>query len=253
MEHLTIFIYGLLTLTGIVAGIVDTIAGSGGIITVPVLLAVGLSPVYALGTNKLQESVGQIVATRHFMKTGGIQLQPIITVGVSTIMGASFGAILVQLIHEDLLQKIIPILLMAILIYSIFSKRLFTGQDTPRMALVPFALVFGLGIGFYNGFFGPGTGSLWTAAFLYFMAMSMTQATMYAKPANLSCNLIALIWFVMSRHVLYGAAIALMTGQVIGAHIGAKLVINKGSQLIKPFFIVVVTLLTADLLYKGFY
>ena len=253
MDHLSIFVYGLLGLTGIAAGVVDTIAGSGGIITIPVLLMMGVSPLYALGTNKLQEPIGQIVATRRFLRTGEIQLQPIIIVTIFSILGASMGAFLVQIIRNDWLQKIAPILLTLILLYSILSCQLFAKQNKQRMTFIPFAFVFGLCIGFYNGFFGPGTGSLWADAFLYFLAMNVKQATMYAKPANLSCNLIALIWFVMSHHVLYGVAVALMLGQGIGAHIGAKLVIENGNQLVKPFFIIVIMLLTLDLLYKSFH
>jgi len=238
-------------LTGTIAAIVDCIAGSGGLITVPVLLVMGVSPIYALGTNKLQEPVGQIIATRRFFRTGELSWAFIATIAACSVVGVSLGVVLVQSLHEALLQKILPILLMLIIIYSISSKGLLSSQLHSKLTITSFSFIFGFGVGFYNGFFGPGTGLLWTAAFIYFLAMDVRLATMYAKPANLCCNMIALVWFLLHGTVLYKAAGALMIGGVAGSCVGSHLVIKKGKRVVKPFFIVMTLLLTTDLFIKA--
>ncbi|HJN38370.1 MAG TPA: TSUP family transporter [Gammaproteobacteria bacterium] len=250
MLQFTYFEYFFLVVAGVVASIIDTIVGSGGIVVVPALLAMGVSPLVALGTNKLQEPAGQLVATLRFIRTGELHWKIIFSVGVCSLMGASCGAILVQLIHNDILDKIIPLFLMLVLIYSVFSDKLFTEHDNKKLNLFSFSLVFGLFIGFYNGFFGPGTGLLFTAALISFFAMDLRLATMYAKPANLCCNVISLIWFVKNGNVHYFAALALMFGGVLGSIIGAHLVIKKGAPLIKPIFIAILFLLTMHLFWE---
>lgn len=235
---------------GAAAGMIDSIAGSGGILTVPALLALGISPVYALGTNKLQESIGQIVATYYFHHSHELHFRIIVITAIFTAIGAGIGATVVQTVHADLLKKIIPALIMLVLVYHIFSGKLFSEHVSARLSLMTFALLFGVGIGFYSGFFGPGTGSLCAALFLFFLSMNMKQATMHAKPINLMCNLVALIWFVIQRHVLFSLAISMSMGQIVGASLGAQWVITKGDFFVKRFFMIIVILLAMSLLYR---
>lgn len=241
----------LLGFIGIAAGIIDSVAGSGGMLTVPALLALGIPPVYALGTNKLQESVGQIVATHRFYRSGELQFRIIMITAIFTAIGASIGATVVQMVHADLLRKIIPALIMLVLVYHILSGKFFSERVSARLTLIAFALLFGIGIGFYSGFFGPGTGSLCAALFLFFLSMNMKQATMHAKPINLICNLVALIWFVIQRHVLFSLVIPMSAGQIVGASLGAQWVIKKGDFFVKRFFMIIVILLTMILLYQS--
>jgi len=252
MLHYSFIEYIYLFLSGIVASTIDSIAGSGGIITVPVLLSIGAPPIVALGTNKLQEPIGQFIATWRFIKTGELRWKLIIYICGFSIAGVSAGVLSVQLIHSGYLQRLLPILLMLALIYIVFSRKLFVYQTKPKMPFILFSIIFGSSIGFYNGFFGPGTGLLWTTSFIYFLSMNLRLATMYAKPANLCCNIIALVWFIIAGHVLYKAAFVLGLGGIVGSLIGAKVVIEKGTRLIKPVFIVMMLLLTTNLLLKAF-
>lgn len=252
MLHLPLLIDLLLAFTGIAGGLVDSIAGGGGIVTLPVLLAVGLSPISALGTNRMQGAIGELVATRQFIKSGQLQYHILLSVALFTMIGASVGTITVQLIHIVMLKKLIPLLLLLVVVYSLFSGRLLVQRNKPRCSVQVFALLCGLGLGFYNGFFGPGVGSLWITAFLCFLAMDLRLASMHAKPVNLVGNLVSLAWFASQGHVVYTAALALGAGQIIGASVGARLVIHRGAKFIKPVFIAVVVVIILQQLYRGF-
>ena len=212
MPHLSLLIYILLGFTGIVGGLVDSIAGGGGVVTLPVMLSLGIPPLLALGTNRMQGAIGELVATRQFIKSGELNYRILWRVALFTVIGASLGTIAVQLVQVTILHKIIPVLLLVVVLYSIFSGRLFVQQGKPRMPVAIFALLCGLCLGFYNGFFGPGVGSFWVAAFLFFLAMDLRQASMHAKPINLVGNVISLIWFASQGHVFYTAALALGAG-----------------------------------------
>lgn len=225
-------------------------AGGGGIVTLPVMLSVGIPPLSALGTNRMQGAIGELVATRHFIRSGELDWRILLPVGLFALIGASCGTITVQLVHVAVLRKVIPILLLAAVVYSIFSGRLFIEQTKPRLSVLAFALLCGLCLGFYNGFFGPGVGSFWVVAFLFFMAMDLRRASMHAKPVNLVGNIVSFSWFASQGHVYYVAALALGAGQVVGASIGARLVIYKGAKFIKPVFITVVILIVVQLILK---
>ncbi|MEJ2041402.1 MAG: TSUP family transporter [Desulfosarcinaceae bacterium] len=244
--------YLLLTVTGLVAGFVDSIAGGGGLISLPVLLSVGLPPQVALGTNKLQGSFGTLSAVVNYMNKGKTPFRDI-RLGVPfTLLGAATGAWAIQRLNPALLNRLIPILLFAVLIYTFFAKTL--GYEK-REALLPrglFYLIFGTSLGFYDGFFGPGTGSFWTAALLLCLGLEMTQATGLTKVMNFTSNVVALAVFVLGGHVLYSAGLCMAAGQAFGARIGSNLAIVNGARFIRPFFLSIVFLTLARMLYTTY-
>lgn len=223
-----------------IAGLVDAIAGGGGLITVPALLAVGLPPQMALGTNKLQASFGSGSAMFHFIRAGRINLRDCIGGVIWTGIGAGLGAWAVQLLDPGLLRPLIPWLLAAIAIYTLLTPKL--GQDDihTRWSSGPFYLVFGISIGFYDGFLGPGTGSFWAMAFMLVLGYSLVRATAYTKVMNFTSNATALLFFLLAGQVQIVVGLVMGVGQFLGARIGARLVIRKGASFVRPVFITMV-------------
>jgi uncharacterized protein len=239
----------LLFLTGLVAGFVDSIAGGGGLITLPVLLTFGLDPGQALGTNKLQAVFGSGSATWHYARAGTVDLKDCGRGFLLSLGGATLGTLSVQLMDPSFLRRAIPLLLVAVAIYTILKPQLGAEDLHPRMARGSFDLLFGLGLGFYDGFFGPGTGTFWTMAFMLGLGFNMTRATGYAKVMNFASNAGSLAFFLPGGHVFYGAGLVMGVGQLIGAKLGSQMVIRRGTRFIRPIFITVVLAITLKLLY----
>ncbi|MDD2310034.1 MAG: TSUP family transporter [Desulfuromonadaceae bacterium] len=235
-----------------VAGLVDSIAGGGGLITVPVLMGIGLPPQVALGTNKLQASFGSGSAMLHFVRAGTVQLSDCWSGIFWTAIGAALGVWGVQLLDAASLKQLIPWLLAAIAIYTLLSPRLGAEDSHARMKAGLFYLLFGLSIGFYDGFFGPGTGSFWTMALMMLLGYSMMRATATTKVMNFTSNFVALIFFLSVGQVRFVEGIVMGVGQFMGARVGSKMVIKRGTAFIRPVFITMVLLLVGRMIYQNF-
>ncbi len=159
-------VLGILFAVALLAGFIDSIAGGGGLLTVPALLAVGLPPAQALATNKLQSVGGSFSASLYFIRRGAVNLkQQKLTIAL-TLVGSMLGAILVQYMRADILRQILPLLVIGIGVYFLLTPRLGVVDQQRRLSALPFALIAGGGIGFYDGFFGPGAGSFYALAFV---------------------------------------------------------------------------------------
>ncbi len=234
-----------------IAGLIDSIAGGGGLITIPALLGIGLPPQVALGTNKLQACFGSGSAMLHFIRAGQIRLQDCVSGIIWTAVGAGLGVLAVQILDPGMLRLIMPWLLGIIALYTLFSPRLGQEDIHARWSAGYFYFIFGLVIGFYDGFLGPGTGSFWAMAFMLLLGYSMVRATAYTKVMNFTSNVVALFFFMMVGQVHILEGIVMGVGQFIGARIGARLVILKGSVFIRPVFITMVLLLLAKLVLQN--
>lgn len=252
IELMNQYFFPILFLTGFAAGTVDAIAGGGGLITVPVLLSLGIPPHVVLGTNKLQSLFGTAVATYRYHKQGWLQREGLILGLIFSFIGAVIGSVSSQYIQSDILKKVIPLLLLFVLIYTIFTPKLGMNQEKPKMKESSFYFVFGTLLGFYDGFLGPGTGSFWVFMLVYFLGHSLVKATAYTKIFNLNTNITAMICFAIGNNIDYKIGFCMAIGQVLGGHLGAHLAIKKGLQLIRPIFIVVVSLTIATLVYKNY-
>src|SRR3990167_4090631 len=241
-----------LGLAGLIAGTIDTLAGGGGLIALPAILLIGIPPAVALGTNKLQSIVGELNASIHFLHHGKIKIQSILLGIIFSGTGAILGAIIVRHIHPTLLNKFIPFLTLSILIYVSFANKFIQPAQSPRLSKNLFFLIFGLLIGFYNGFFGPGTGSFWVVALMYFLSFDLKQATLHGKPLNLSGNIASVIYFIAVGLINYQCVAVMAVGQIIGSLIGARLVMKQGAKIIKPIFIVSVSIMTIMLFIKNY-
>jgi uncharacterized membrane protein YfcA len=244
--------FPLLFATGLAAGFVDSIAGGGGLITIPVLLGFGLEPAAALGTNKLQATFGSGSAAVHYTAAKAVSLAECGRGFVYTLIGAAFGSVAVQRIDPAFLRRAIPILLIAVAMYVLCKPKLGTEDRQPRMQRGWFDLIFGLGLGFYDGFFGPGTGTFWAMAYVLVLGFNLTRATAYTKVMNFASNICSLVFFLAGGKILFAMGLTMGIGQLVGARIGSRMVLARGTGLIRPVFLAVVIMLTLKLLYNSY-
>lgn len=253
LPDLTIQTYILLFLTGLCSGFVDSIAGGGGLIALPILFSIGLPPEIALGTNKLQGSFGTLSASYNYIKKGVVKFNESLYGILFTLIGSMLGAWTIQQMDAGFIQELVPVLLLFVFIYTLFSKDLGYGSATARMPQQLFFFLFGLGLGFYDGFFGPGTGSFWTAALLIILGLNMKKASGITRIMNFTSNIVALTVFVIGGKVLFSAGLCMAAGQVIGARAGSSLAIKKGVVFIRPVFLTVVFLTIVRLVYFTYF
>ena len=147
------------------------------------------------------------------------------------------------------LARIIPWFLGAILAYTIFRPQVGAYDHPAKLHPPAFFVLAGLGLGFYDGFFGPGVGSLWTISFILVLGQNFTRATGYTKIMNATSNVASLALFIPTHRVLYGAGAAMAAGQIVGARLGSGLVVKKGARFIRPIFLTIVALTLVRLLY----
>jgi uncharacterized membrane protein YfcA len=245
------WVYPILFLTGLAAGFVDSIAGGGGLITVPVLFSFGLPPKLALGTNKLQASFGSGSATWHYAEAGVVSPRECWLGVLFTIIGAPIGTWFVQSRDTDTLKRLIPILLLAIAGYMIFKPQLGEKDVHPRISARWFYPLAGLALGFYDGFLGPGTGSFWAMAFMLCLGFNLTKATGHTKVMNFASNVTSLAVFARAGQIDCAAGLVMGVGQLLGARFGSRMVVTRGARFIRPIFLAMVFALIAKLLYDA--
>lgn len=233
----------------LLAGLIDAIAGGGGLLTVPALLWSGLGPVEALATNKLQASFGSSTATFAFLRQGALDLRRSGLAVACTFLGASAGALLVQHLHPELLQRVIPVLLAGSAVYFLFSPRVADVDSHRRIGDGAFALTIGTTVGFYDGFFGPGTGTFFAAAFILLLGYNLRRATAHTKLLNFTSNIASLGWFVLGGYVAWKTGLVMALGQLIGAWTGSHLVLRHGGRVVRPLLVVISLAIAVKLLF----
>lgn len=245
------YYYVIFVSAGFLAGFVDSIAGGGGIITVPVLMASGMPPHVALATNKLQSSFGSFTASLNFIKKGFISLKELYLGVIFTFIGALLGAKLILLLDARVLNKIIPSMLILIFFYTLFNPKFGKKRTKSRVSVPVFFLIFGLLIGFYDGFFGPGTGTFWTIALVTLMGLNLKKATATTKLMNFTSNIVSLGVFIFSGNVLFFVGILMGFGQIAGAFVGSNMVMKRDISFIRGFFLFVVGVTILKLIYDS--
>jgi len=240
----------LAALTGValLAGFIDSIAGGGGLLALPALLAAGLPPVEALATNKLQGSFGTFTATLNFLHKGALDLRSLWSAVVCTFIGAAAGTLAVQALDPALLSRVIPLLLVGFALYFLFSPRVGDVDVRQRLHEHGFALSVGFGVGFYAGFFGPGTGSFFAFAFVALLGYNLRRATASTKLLNFTSNIASLFFFVLGGKVIWTLGLTMGTGQMAGAWLGSHLVLRHGTAVIRPVLVLVSLAITLRLL-----
>ena len=236
-------------LTGVVAGLIDTIVGGGGLINLPVLLSFNLSPIMALGTNRLQGCIGELTSSLKFFFSGHLPIKKIAFGFFVTIIGSALGSFFDEKIAINFLGYFIPFILLFLILFLLVEKKI-KKLNFPTMRP---AIFFGIVIGFYNGFFGPSTGTFWIMALASFLKLDLKQSIMRAKPLNFIGNLTSLIIFMSVGSVSYSISIAMGAGQIIGAYTAAHFVIKKDVKMIKNIFLILSIGLMLSAFHKIFY
>jgi len=250
--ELTLELAGLLFAVALAAGFIDAIAGGGGLLTIPALMWAGLSPTAALATNKLQACGGSFSATLYFVRKGFVNLRDMRSAIICAFIGSALGTVAVQQIDAAILQLLLPFLMLGIAGYFLFSKRISTEDRQRSISPSAFALTIGFGVGFYDGFFGPGTGSFYALGFVTLAGFGLAKATAHAKLLNFSTNVASLLFFALGGQVVWVLGFVMMGGQVLGALLGSRLVITKGADIIKPLVVSVSLVMSAKLLWDVF-
>lgn len=224
---------------GMLAGFVDAIAGGGGMIALPALLSAGLPPVAALATNKLQGSIGTAMAALTFWRRGLVSLRDLLPAMLLTFAGSLTGALVVKRLDVSLLDIAVPAALIGIALYFLFAPNLSDVDRTARLSFRHFVPVMGFALGFYDGVFGPGTGSFFAIGFVTLFGLGLTRASGNTKVLNLVSNLAALCVFISAGDVVWPAALAMAVGQIAGGYLGARTGIRFGAKVIRPLVVVV--------------
>ena len=248
----SLWFYPVLFLAGLFGGLIDSIAGGGGLITLPVALAVGMPPKVALGTNKFQASFGSFTATYYYIRHKVVNVREVRLGIVFTLIGAAAGAWAVQQIDSSILNQVIPFLLLVIVIYTLVTPKFGDVDRHPRASYTIFYVIAGVALGFYDGFFGPGVGSFWAMAIVFWLGANLTKATGITKVMNFTSNIISCLLFLSGGFVWFGAGVSMAVGQIIGARMGSRMVIRKGTALIRPLYIAIVIATTLKLLYNAY-
>ncbi|MFC4075317.1 TSUP family transporter [Salinithrix halophila] len=245
-------VFLLLFLVAILAGWVDTIAGGGGMLTIPAMLLVGIPPSVAVSTNKLQGSSGTFIATLFFIKKKAIDLKSMWLSIVMVFIGSIVGGWLVLHIDPKYLVMILPFLLIAIGLYFLFSPNVENKDRPMKISISVFALAIAPILGFYDGFFGPGTGSLIALSFITLCGYGASKATANAKVLNFTSNISALLYFVIFGQIAWSIGLIMMLGQILGSFIGARMVFTKGVSLIRPVVIIVCFMMAVRIFIQNF-
>jgi uncharacterized protein len=230
------------------AGFIDSIAGGGGLVTVPALLLAGMSPIESLGTNKLQSLFGSASATIAYAQKGHVDLKKQLPSALMSALGAAGGAALAGLLPGDVLRAFLPLLLIAIALYFAVKPNMGDIDRAQRLTPFLFGLVIVPLIGFYDGLFGPGTGSFFMLAFVSLAGFGLLKATAHTKLLNFSSNLGGLVTFAFLGAINWKIGLLMGIAQFIGARVGAAMAMKNGATIIKPLLIIVCLALATKLL-----
>jgi len=221
------------------AGFVDSIAGGGGLITVPAMLIAGIPPLQTLGTNKVQSIFGAASATIAYARQGHVHLPSQLLLGLMAVGGGALGAALATVLPSDILRGMLPFLLVAIALYFALKPNLGDIERHHRMSKAMFGLTLVPLIGFYDGAFGPGTGSFFMLAFVTLAGYGLLKATAHTKLLNFGSNLGSLAVFASFGVILWKIGLLMGVGQFLGAQAGSRVAMRSGAKIIKPLLVCV--------------
>lgn len=229
------------------ASFVDAVAGGGGLISLPAYLVAGLPPVYAAGSNKFSSSFGTLLATIRYFRGGKLLWKPALCAVIGALPGAYVGAEVLKHTPERLVYGLMMVVVPAVALLMLLRKdshpepRPVTGRTLAE------CLGVGLACGFYDGFFGPGTGTFLILLFSWLIGMDMVSASGTAKPVNLASNVAALASFVIGGNVVYRLAVPAMICSLIGGYAGSAMALKRGAKFIRVMMLVVMALLMIKL------
>ena len=248
--------YLILCSGAFLAGLIDAVVGGGGLILIPTLFSVfpNLPPATLFGTNKVASVFGTSAAAVTFAKRVQLEWGAALPAAMSAFMFSFAGAWTVTHVPTDLVRKLLPFVLLFVALYTLKRKDLgrhhLPVHEGRKKILL--AIFIGSAIGFYDGVFGPGTGSFLVFLFVRVFGYSFLSASAVSKVVNVATNIGALIWFGVSGHIIWQLGLLMAVFNVAGSSVGSRLAIRHGSGFVRILFLLVVTVLIFKTGYDGF-
>jgi len=225
----SIFTYDMMMIlfaVAVFAGFIDTLAGGGGLITIPALILTGMPPLLALGTNKFQAFIGSGTASLMMIKKKKVTFSEMKYYMLIAFIGSAIGTVAVQFIDVELLNFVVPLVLLLIGIYFIFMPKASEIDVKPKMSETTYKYTAVPFIGFYDGMFGPGTGSFLSLSAIALRGKELIKATAMAKTMNFATNLGSVVIFLVYGQVLFTIGILMMIGQAVGAYFASHFLVK---------------------------
>ena len=230
------------------AAVVDAIAGGGGLISLPAYTVAGLDYDFASGNNKFSSTFGTLMATIRYARSGAVKPRPAAIAAALALPGSWLGTRAAMALGNRVMHAFMVFAIPAVGVLVLLEGK--KGQRVPRpftRKKVPLCAAIGLGIGFYDGFFGPGTGTLLILLFTWLLGMDMVSASATAKPVNLASNISSLVTRIAAGNVIFALALPAVCCSLAGGWLGAKLALTRGARLIRAVMLAVLALLTVRL------
>jgi len=246
----------ILALVGLLAGFIDAVVGGGGMLTVPELLSAGLPPHLALGTNKLSASFASGTAAYTYFRKKLFDPTFWKHCFYSTFIGAFLGTVFVNFISTEFLNKFLPLIILAVAIYTLFSRvkevdNSKLPENTPALRIKQ--RIQGFTLGFYDGVSGPGTGAFWVISNMHLYRLNILLSSGIAKAMNFTSNIVALLTFIYFGQVDWFIGLTMGVCLMLGAFIGAHSAIHFGAKFIRPLFIIIVVAMAINLGYNAWF
>ena len=238
-------VYIILFCVALIASAIDAIAGGGGLLVVPTMLLLGMNPLVTLGTNKLQSCFGTATSSYNYYKNGLLKEKNINLLVSLSFIGSLIGTLLVSQLSNELLTNLIPVLLISAAIFLILNRgNKLKISKSLMIAFTPLILL----IGFYDGFFGPGTGTFFVLTFLIIKQRNLMEATAATKVLNFTSNFASYIVFQSKGFVIIELALIMAIAQILGANVGSKLAIKNGEKFVRPVIVLISIVLSIRIL-----
>ena len=238
IANFSIEILTFLFFVGVVAGFLDTLVGGGGLLAVPALLLSGIPPIYVLGTNKFQGSMGTGIATFLLFRKKKLDWNSVKSLMFASFIGSILGGVIIQFVDTQFLSFVIPIVLVFIAIYFIVSPKPKSIASNPK-SNKKFELFAVPVVGFYDGMFGPGAGSFFAMTGVMIKKLEIIQATILAKPLNFASNIAGFIVFFSFGHIAFLIGLLMMMGQMIGAFFGTHYLLKANPLIIRLLIVII--------------
>jgi uncharacterized protein len=246
----------LLTIASLLAGSIDSIVGGGGLVLVPALFATfpSTAPATLLGTNKFAAVWGTLISAHQFSKRVELNWRVLLPAAAFALCGSLCGAWVVTVVDPTFLRRLLPVVLVIVLFYTLWNKELGRSHVPRYSGLQAVVVTSGIGalIGFYDGFFGPGAGSFYVFLLVRLMGYDFLNASASAKVLNVATNFAALVLFSLKGHVWWQVGLVLAAANIIGSVVGTHLALKHGASFVRSIFILVVSLLILKTAYDAF-
>ena len=248
--------FGILLFLVFLGGFIDSIAGGGGIITLPAYLSMGIPAHFALGTNKFSGFFGTLFASIKYIRGNAVNLKIALIATIFSIVGAAAGSKIATIIDEDTIHIAIliitPLILVFFLIKDLLIKDIEKKNEITPIKTVLYSASIGFVVGIYDGLFGPGTGTFMTIGFNAFLGLNLIVASGNARLCNLGSNFGSLVVFLFEHKVLFPLAIFTAISGIAGNILGSNFALKKGERLIKPLITLVMVFIIIKIIRDRF-